>query len=328
MAGGRCHKIQINDRNHPEVLVFAATKPSWVCVVWRDVPAPSLDAQPLEAERACTGCQLAGDLQLHNGMEHKFKSWYYLWRWHWNYSTPYQFITCRLLKRSSWTLRALPVKRRCALHSGQLSCVSDLNCHPVQCKIVPCTAVVLASCSDFSKTRESLQLSQYSGSSSAGSLPATSIRRSPSRKSAPEPVAGAPAQLQEQPPALPRNEKGKEVHFLRWAHILTMGHGGLLLTYAALDYTQAGLGVAGDCLQSQTTKQERFTGGWQQQLHLLMLPRDQTLTSQMLTLRGFSQSQCFEVFFPELFWKTKIHFECCVVIAASGPAVGCASVSE
>lgn len=63
-----------------------------------------------------------------------------------------------------------------------------------------------------------------------------------------------------------------------------------------------------------------------------MLPRDQTPTGQMLTLRGFNQLWCFEVEFffssESIFLKAKIRFECCVVTAASGPAVGCASVPE
>lgn len=73
MAGGRCHKIQTNDHNHPEVFYLLQLIQAG-CVWCGVMPAPSLDAQPLEAERACTRCQLAGDLQLHNGMEHKFKS--------------------------------------------------------------------------------------------------------------------------------------------------------------------------------------------------------------------------------------------------------------
>lgn len=69
-------------------------------------------------------------------------------------------------------------------------------------------------------------------------------------------------------------------------------------------YTGRTGGVAGDCLQSQTTKQERFTVEWQWRLHLLVLPRDQIPTSQMLTLRGFNQAQCFEVFF----WALSVFF--------------------
>ena len=150
--------------------------------------------------------------------------------------------------------------------------------------------------------RESLQLSCYSGSSSTGSPPATSTQRSPSRKAAPKPVAGTPAQLQEQPPDFPRNKKRKDVHFLLWAHILRMDCGGSFLKYAVLDYTQSRLGGLWGCwalLPAQTTKQERFTVGWQWWLHLLVLPSDQKTTGQMLTRRGFNQAWYFEVF-PEL----------------------------
>lgn len=111
MGGWRCHKVQTNGRNHPEVSVFAVTNLIRGCVEQGDVPAPSSDPQPLWAEHgsvilwfyACTRCQFTGDLQLHNRMEHKYKSWYYLCRQRQNYLTPYQFITHPLSNRCTWT---------------------------------------------------------------------------------------------------------------------------------------------------------------------------------------------------------------------------------
>lgn len=86
---------------------------------------------------------------------------------------------------------------------------------------------------------------RYSGSSALAFetfCPFTSVQRSLSWKPDPGLMAGAPAQLQERPPALPRNKKGRDICSLQWAHILRMVRGSSLLTHAVLDCPQSGLG--------------------------------------------------------------------------------------
>lgn len=84
----------------------------------------------------------------------------------------------------------------------------------------------------------------------------------PEQEKTPEPVAGAPAQLQEQPPALPRNKKREGDSSSAVSSYSENGPWRFIanICSARLYAGRAG-GAAGDCLQSQTTKQERFTGG-------------------------------------------------------------------